>query len=233
MQNGGNFRGPSNGFQNRAPSNRGGFQQFGRDQQFPMKRDQSKNGETLRPVNYDNVAPIRKDFFAPADSVLNRLPEEVKALSTKYEISIVGRDSQKYTPLSLFTEAGLPDYIMSEIQRQGFVQPTGIQAGSFPIVLSGRNLVGIAKTGSGKTLAYIIPALIHIKNQQPVKSGEGPIALVLAPTRELAQQIQIVVNDFGMKCQISHTCIFGGAPKHSQMRDLAKGVDIVIATPGR
>lgn len=57
--------------------------------------------------------------------------------------------------------------------------------------MSGRNLVGIAKTGSGKTLAYIIPALIHLKHQQPVQSGDGPIALVLAPTRELAQQIQV------------------------------------------
>jgi ATP-dependent RNA helicase DDX5/DBP2 len=232
MQNGGNYRGNNNGYQNRAP-NRGGFQQFGRDSQYPQKRDQSKNGETLRPVNYDNVAPFRKDFFNPTESARNRTPDETKALSSKYEISIVGRESHKYPPLALFAEAGLPEYIMNEMQRQGFVHPTGIQAGSFPVVLSGRNLVGIAKTGSGKTLAYIIPALIHLKNQQPVKSGEGPIALVLAPTRELAQQIQIVVNEFGLKCQISNTCIFGGAPKHSQMRDLAKGVDIVIATPGR
>lgn len=230
MPSGGNYRSGGNAAyqsQNR------GFQQYGGDSQYAPKRDQSKNGESLRPVNYDNVAPFRKDFFNPSELSRNRSIDDVKALSTKYEISIVGRDSSKYTPLALFSEAGLPDYIMSEIQRQGFVQPTGIQAGSFPIVLSGRNLVGIAKTGSGKTLAYIIPALIHLKNQQPVKSGEGPIALVLAPTRELAQQIQIVVNEFGLKCQISNTCIFGGAPKQSQMRDLAKGVDIVIATPGR
>lgn len=88
-------------------------------------------------------------------------------------------------------------------------------------------------TGSGKTLAYIIPALIHLKNQTPIKHGDGPVVLVLAPTRELAQQIQKVANEFGLKCNISNTCIFGGAPKANQMRDLARGVDICIATPGR
>lgn len=209
-----------------------GFQQYG-DSQYGGKRDQSKNGETLRPVNYDGVAPFRKDFYNPSEVARQRAPEDVKALGTKYEISLAGRDSNKYPPIALFAEAGLPDYIMHEMARQGFTHPTGIQAGGFPIVLSGRNLVGIAKTGSGKTLAYIIPALIHLKHQQPVKSGEGPVALVLAPTRELAQQIQKVANDFGLKCNINNTCIFGGAPKANQMRDLAKGVDIVIATPGR
>jgi ATP-dependent RNA helicase DDX5/DBP2 len=231
MPSGGNYR--SNGNAAYQSQNRGGFQQYGGGDQYAQKRDQSQNGASLRAVNYDNVVPFRKDFFNPSDLAKSRSPEDVKALSAKYEISIVGRDGNKYPPLALFSEAGLPDFVMSEIQRQGFVQPTGIQAGSFPIVLSGRNLVGIAKTGSGKTLAYIIPALVHLKHQQPVKSGEGPIALVLAPTRELAQQIQIVVNEFGLKSQISNTCIFGGAPKQGQMRDLAKGVDVVIATPGR
>lgn len=100
-------------------------------------------------------------------------------------------------------------------------------------MLSGRNLVGVAKTGSGKTITYILPALVHLKHQQSVQSGEGPVALVLAPTRELAQQIQKVANEFGLKSNIRNTCLFGGAPKANQMRDLAKGVDIVIATPGR
>jgi ATP-dependent RNA helicase DDX5/DBP2 len=212
-----------------------GFQQYGSNQ-HGEKRDQSKNGETLRPVNYDNVAPFRKDFYTPTEAARARSSEDVRALNTKYEISLTSKyekDVQKYPPLALFSEAGLPEYIMNEMIRQGFTQPTAIQAGGFPIVLSGRNLVGIAKTGSGKTLAYIIPALIHLKNQQPIKSGEGPIALVLAPTRELAQQIQNVANEFGLKCKISNTCIFGGAPKANQMRDLAKGVDICIATPGR
>lgn len=102
-----------------------------------------------------------------------------------------------------------------------------------PVVLSGRDLVGIAQTGSGKTLAYMLPATVHINNQQRPQRGEGPIALILAPTRELAQQIQKVAHDFGSTTMIRNTCIFGGSPKGPQARDLERGVEIVIATPGR
>lgn len=85
----------------------------------------------------------------------------------------------------------------------------------------------------GKTLAYILPALVHISNQEKLKRGDGPIALVLAPTRELAQQIQTVANQFGKMMGIRNTCIFGGAGRHPQMNDLLRGSEIVIATPGR
>lgn len=88
-------------------------------------------------------------------------------------------------------------------------------------------------TGSGKTLGYILPAIVHINNQPSISRGDGPIALVLAPTRELAQQIQQVATEFGSLSYVRNTCVFGGAPKGSQARDLERGVEIVIATPGR
>lgn len=75
----------------------------------------------------------------------------------------------------------------------------------WPIALSGRDMVGIAQTGSGKTLAYIMPAVVHINHQPRLQRGDGPIVLVLAPTRELAQQIQQVANDFGSCTQIKNT----------------------------
>ena len=79
----------------------------------------------------------------------------------------------------------------------------------------------------------MLPATVHINNQEELTRGEGPIALVLAPTRELAQQIQTVARDFGSSTFVRNTCIFGGAPKGPQARDLERGVEIVIATPGR
>lgn len=79
----------------------------------------------------------------------------------------------------------------------------------------------------------MLPALVHAKSQSGVKSGEGPICLVLAPTRELAQQIQTVASEFGQRIHVRNTCIFGGAPKQPQVRDLTRGCEIVIATPGR
>ena len=86
---------------------------------------------------------------------------------------------------------------------------------------------------SGKTLAYILPALVHITYQDKLQRGDGPIALVLAPTRELAQQIQTVATEFGKRIGIRNTCVFGGAPKRPQQNDLQRGSEIVIATPGR
>nr|CAD7398809.1 unnamed protein product [Timema cristinae] len=118
-------------------------------------------------------------------------------------------------------------------RKQGFSEPTSIQAQGWPIAMSGRNMVGIAQTGSGKTLAYILPAVVHINHQEHLAHGDGPIALILAPTRELAQQIQTVAQDFGSSTSVRNTCIFGGAPKGPQMRDLNRGVEICIATPGR
>ncbi|KAL0118181.1 hypothetical protein PUN28_009090 [Cardiocondyla obscurior] len=122
---------------------------------------------------------------------------------------------------------------MEGINREGYSQPTPIQAQGWPIALSGRDLVAIAQTGSGKTLGYILPAIVHITHQPLINSGDGPIVLILAPTRELAQQIQEVANSFGETAAVRNTCIFGGAPKGPQAHDLERGIEICIATPGR
>lgn len=79
----------------------------------------------------------------------------------------------------------------------------------------------------------MLPAIVHINNQPRLEYGDGPIVLILAPTRELAQQIQQVATEFGKSSSVRNTCIFGGAPKMPQARDLERGVEIVIATPGR
>lgn len=115
----------------------------------------------------------------------------------------------------------------------GFTKPTSIQSQGWPIALSGQDMVGIAHTGSGKTLGYMLPALIHIKNQQPLEKRDGPIALVLAPTRELAQQIQRVAYPFCKSAEVRNTCVYGGASKVKQSFELQQGVEILIATPGR
>ena len=93
---------------------------------------------------------------------------------------------------------------MSEISRQKFDAPTPIQAQGWALALSGLNTVGIAQTGSGKTLAYLLPGVIHVNAQPHLQRGDGPIVLVLAPTRELAIQIQEAAKDF---CQRSKVII--------------------------
>lgn len=94
-------------------------------------------------------------------------------------------------------------------------------------------MIGIAQTGSGKTLAFVLPAILHINDQPRLQRGDGPIALVLSPTRELAMQTAQECLRFGRSSRIYHTCVYGGVSKIYQRRDLERGVHIVIATPGR
>ena len=101
------------------------------------------------------------------------------------------------------------------------------------MALLGRDMIGISRTGSGKTLAFLLPGMIHINAQPYLQPGDGPIVLVLAPTRELAVQIKVECDKFGASSQIKNTCVYGGAPKRHQTGDLQRGVEIVIATPGR
>ncbi|PIA51709.1 hypothetical protein AQUCO_01100527v1 [Aquilegia coerulea] len=147
-------------------------------------------------------------------------PQDVALYRSRRDIRVEGQDVPK--PIRVFEEANFPDYCLEVISKLGFVEPTPIQAQGWPMALKGRDLIGIAETGSGKTLAYLLPALVHVMAQPR-----------LAPTRELAVQIQAEASKFGLRSNIRSTCVYGGAPKGPQIRDLQRGVEIVIATPGR
>nr|CAA37037.1 unnamed protein product [Drosophila melanogaster] len=230
---GGDYHGIRNGAVEKRRDDRGGGNRFGGGGGFGDRRGGGGGGSQdlpMRPVDFSNLAPFKKNFYQEHPNVANRSPYEVQRYREEQEITVRG---QVPNPIQDFSEVHLPDYVMKEIRRQGYKAPTAIQAQGWPIAMSGSNFVGIAKTGSGKTLGYILPAIVHINNQQPLQRGDGPIALVLAPTRELAQQIQQVATEFGSSSYVRNTCVFGGAPKGGQMRDLQRGCEIVIATPGR
>jgi len=179
----------------------------------------------------DTLQPFEKNFYKPHPDLVSKSFHEVEAYRTSKEITTKGSDIPH--PITAFTEADFPDYVMEEIRRQGFKEPTAIQAQGWPIALSGSNMVGIAQTGSGKTLAYTLPAIVHINHQPRLRQGDGPIALILAPTRELAQQISSTAAQFGASSHVRNTCVYGGAPRRMQLRDIQRGVEIMIATPGR
>ena len=113
--------------------------------------------------------------------------------------------------------------VMETLNQCGFEKPTLIQSCSWPILLSGLDLIGIALTGSGKTLAFILPALIHASHQEFVQPGDSPIVLVMAPTRELVQQIYTVTNQYGQLAQCRIAVIFGGVSKEPQRNSLLSG----------
>merc|ERR1719191_2596250 len=111
--------------------------------------------------------------------------DEADRIRSKKGITIVeGRHVPK--PVRTFEEASFPEYVLQEVARAGFKEPTPIQVQGWPIALKGRDMVGIAETGSGKTLAFLLPAIVHTNAQPYLSRGDGPIVLVMAPTRELA-----------------------------------------------
>ncbi|RNF22702.1 putative DEAD box RNA helicase [Trypanosoma conorhini] len=126
----------------------------------------------------------------------------------------------------------VPAYLQKKLTAQGFASPTPVQAQAWPIVLRGRDMVGVAKTGSGKTLAFMVPALAHIAMQEPLRVGDGPMVVVLAPTRELAQQIEQETNKV-LPQDVRCGCVYGGSPKGPQLGILRQGVHVLVATPGR
>ncbi|XP_063048220.1 probable ATP-dependent RNA helicase DDX17 [Engraulis encrasicolus] len=190
-------------------------------------------GERLRKKKWDldELPKFEKNFYTEHPELQRMSQYDIDEFRRKKEITVRGSGCPK--PVTSFSQAHFPQYVMDVLMQQNFKEPTPIQAQGFPLALSGRDMVGIAQTGSGKTLAYLLPAIVHINHQPYLERGDGPICLVLAPTRELAQQVQQVAHDYGKSSRIKSTCVYGGAPKGPQIRDLERGVEICIATPGR
>ncbi|RAO75404.1 DEAD/DEAH box helicase [Dyella jiangningensis] len=131
-----------------------------------------------------------------------------------------------------FESLGLAPALLRALAEQGYAEPTPIQAAAIPVVLEGGDLLAAAQTGTGKTAAFSLPLLQHLSTAGATQTRR-PRALVLTPTRELAAQVHDNLRDYGKHLRISSTTIFGGVSMGPQMQALRRGVDIVIATPGR
>ena len=126
-----------------------------------------------------------------------------------------------------------PKSLLDAVKRAGYEKPTAIQSQSWPIALSGHDIISVAKTGSGKTCGYLFPGFINIQKRGGRSQGGGPMAIVLAPTRELATQIQDETLKFGSSVACYSVVVYGGASKGYQLRSLRSRPQIVVATPGR
>src|SRR5580704_17062008 len=136
-----------------------------------------------------------------------------------------------------FQEFGLSEEIVHGAQSMGYIDPTPIQLRAIPVVLSGRDLIGSAQTGTGKTAAFALPILSLLlapaaAGAPAVRRG-GPRILVLEPTRELAAHVETAFHDFARFTDIRTLAVFGGVGYGRQRQELARGVDIIVATPGR
>jgi ATP-dependent RNA helicase RhlE len=135
--------------------------------------------------------------------------------------------------LNSFNDFGLAEPIIRALAQEQYTTPTPIQADAIPLVLSGRDLVGIAQTGTGKTAAFALPILNRLAaNRKPLEK-KSPRVLVLSPTRELSGQILESFRTYGRHMRIQSALVIGGVPMGRQVRDLMNGLDVLVATPGR
>jgi len=132
-----------------------------------------------------------------------------------------------------FQDLDIIDPLQRALTKEGYTTPTPIQSLAIPHLLKGKDLMGIAQTGTGKTAAFVLPILQRISEDRKAPAPGTPRALVLAPTRELAAQIDQSFAIYGQFLRFRHTVVFGGVSQVAQVKALSQGVDILVATPGR
>ncbi|GBF95917.1 DEAD box RNA helicase [Raphidocelis subcapitata] len=179
------------------------------------------------------VAAASGDESSAEDEPAALSPDQWRAA---HEMMVDGEEPPD--PYQTFEETGFPREVLQSFLRAGYKAPTFIQAQAWPIAREGRDLVAIASTGSGKTCGFLAPSLLHIRERAEAdraagRRPRGPYVLVLAPTRELAQQIQVEADQLGRPLRMGNACLYGGSSKGPQGRMLRRGPPIVIATPGR
>lgn len=192
-----------------------------------------KNIDPLPVVYHSQIdyKPFNKNFYTEHDEINSMNLLQIIDLRHKLNIKVQGNKCPK--PVSSFAHFGFPEKLISSIRKQNFVNPTPIQAQAIPCAVSGRDVIGIAQTGSGKTTAFLWPLLIHILDQAQLKKDDGPIGVIITPTRELCQQIHQECRKFGKAFNIKTACCFGGGNMYEQQKSLKSGCEIVVATPGR
>ncbi|KAI8874948.1 P-loop containing nucleoside triphosphate hydrolase protein [Backusella circina FSU 941] len=193
-------------------------------------------------VKRKDIAPVdhskmdyeffRKDFYIEPPELRDMTPDQVDLLRIELDgIKIRGVQCPK--PITKWTHCGLPAGCLEVIRKLKYDKPTSIQAQAIPAIMNGRDVIGVAKTGSGKTIAFLLPMFRHIKDQRPLEAGEGPIAIIMTPTRELATQIHRECKPFLKILNLKAVCAYGGSPIKDQIADLKRGCEIIVCTPGR
>ncbi|RVE69850.1 hypothetical protein OJAV_G00082100 [Oryzias javanicus] len=187
----------------------------------------------LPPIDHSEIdyPPFEKNFYNEHEELSSLTGIQVVELRQKLNLRVSGAAPPKLC--TSFAHFGFDEQLMHQIRKSEYTQPTPIQCQGVPIALSGRDMIGIAKTGSGKTAAFIWPMLVHIMDQKELEPGEGPIAVIVCPTRELCQQIHAECKRFGKAYSLRSVAVYGGGSMWEQAKALQEGAEIVVCTPGR
>uniref|UniRef100_A0AAV1UIW0 RNA helicase n=1 Tax=Peronospora matthiolae TaxID=2874970 RepID=A0AAV1UIW0_9STRA len=195
-------------------------------------QEQQKKKE-IKPVDHAKITylSLQKKFYVVPKEIMDLSEEEVEEQRKESEIKIRGKNCPRL--LQKWIQCGFSIRMLQLIKKHGYEEPFAIQKQALPAIMSGRDVIGIAKTGSGKTLAFLLPMFRHILAQPPLQENEGPIGIVMAPARELAQQIYVEARKFSKGLGLRATAVYGGSSVSEQIANLKRGSDIVICTPGR
>ncbi|XP_077398274.1 ATP-dependent RNA helicase DDX42 isoform X2 [Festucalex cinctus] len=187
----------------------------------------------LPPIDHSEIdyPPFEKNFYNEHEELSSLTGTQVVELRQKLNLRVSGAAPPK--PCTSFAHFSFDEQLMHQIRKSEYTQPTPIQCQGMPIALSGRDMIGIAKTGSGKTAAFIWPMLVHIMDQKELEPGDGPIGIIVCPTRELCQQIHAECKRFGKAYSLRSVAVYGGGSMWEQAKALQEGAEIVVCTPGR
>ena len=170
-----------------------------------------------------------------SEKSLDQMKErDYRIMKEQYNISTKGGSLPD--PLRSWKESELPKRLLDIVDQVGYTDPSAIQRAAIPIALQSRDLIGVAVTGSGKTAAFLLPLLVYISELPALNEltkNDGPYAVILAPTRELAQQIEAEAKKFATPLGFTCVSIVGGHSLEEQSYNLRNGAEIIIATPGR
>ena len=231
--------------------NRGGDRGFGGERRSFGDRD-NRGGERRSFGDRDNRGGERRSFGADRDASRPDRVERDRSRDTTFKGAREGNPNKKaffedqvleklesadvseVSTVATFEEMGLHPRLLTALQGMGAENPFPIQQSTIPAAIEGRDVLGRGKTGSGKTIAFSVPVISKLvaAGSQPRKPGK-PRALILAPTRELADQIDRTVSALSRAVGFYTCCVYGGVPQRRQEIALSRGVDIVVATPGR
>jgi superfamily II DNA/RNA helicase len=205
----------------------------------PSYGDRPATGDRL-PRSGEDRAPRRDSAERPARRESDLYPSRDKGMGPQEDVVLERLEAQVITAGDVdgktFADLGLGDNINRQLATMGAASPFPIQAATIPDVLAGKDVLGRGRTGSGKTIAFgapLVERLMENNGGKGRKPGRSPRALILAPTRELAMQINRTVEPIAKSVGLFTTTIVGGVPQFKQVSTLQRGVDIVIATPGR
>uniref|UniRef100_A0A803TEP5 Probable ATP-dependent RNA helicase DDX46 n=1 Tax=Anolis carolinensis TaxID=28377 RepID=A0A803TEP5_ANOCA len=204
------------------------------DLQTALTGYQTKHRKLLEPVDHGKIEyeTYRKNFYVEVPELAKMTQEEVTSYRLEMEgITVKGKGCPK--PIKTWVQCGISMKILNSLKKHGYEKPTPIQAQAIPAIMNGRDLIGIAKTGSGKTIAFLLPMFRHIMDQRPLEEGEGPIAVIMTPTRELALQITKECKKFSKTLGVRVVCVYGGTGISEQIAELKRGAEIIVCTPGR